>query len=59
MRGLALVALDRGRWPRLNVRKSSLEGDDQWRPWLREATGEEFIELLKLLRVDTATVGWK
>ena len=59
LRGLALVSLDRRRWPRLRIGSGTLSGDDQWRPWLREATGEEFFELLKLLGVDPAKATWQ
>jgi hypothetical protein len=59
LRGLALVSLDRKNWPRVRMGRRTVEGDDQWRPWLREATGEEFVALLKLLGVDPAKVSWK
>jgi len=59
LRGLTLVSLDRRRWPRLRLRSRVIAGDDQWRPWLREATGEEFVGLLKILGVDPAKVTWK
>ena len=59
LRGLALVALDRRRWPRLELRGRVIAGDEQWRPWLREASGEEFVALQRMLGVDPAKVKWK
>ena len=58
LRGLALVTLDRQNWPRIGIGRRTIAGDDQWRPWLREATGKEFLALLKLLGVDPAKVSW-
>jgi hypothetical protein len=58
LRGIALVTLDRKRWPRLKLRGQVISGDDQWRPWLREAGGQDFIALLRMLGVDPEKVKW-
>jgi hypothetical protein len=52
LRGLLLVALERKRWPRLNVGGKTLAGDDAWRPWLRGATSDQMREVLTELRVE-------
>jgi hypothetical protein len=50
LRGFALATLDRHHWPRLRMPGGgSVAGDDAWRPWLREATGEDLIEVLRML----------
>ena len=59
LRGLGLVSLDRRHWPRLRVGSRTVSGDDQWRPWLREATAKELAALLQLLGVDPREVSWK
>lgn len=51
LRGLALVALDRQHWPRLRVGGRTVAGDDAWRPWLREASGEQLREVVEMLPV--------
>jgi hypothetical protein len=51
LRGKALSALDRHGWPRLRMADGkAVAGDDAWRPWLREATGEELLAFLRMLR---------
>jgi hypothetical protein len=50
LRGRALAALDRKRWPRLTVAGKTVTGDEQWRPWLREADGIALANVLTLLR---------
>ena len=59
LRGLAFATLDRKRWPRLKVAGGVISGDDQWRPWLREASGEQYFVVLKALGVDPAKVSWQ
>jgi hypothetical protein len=49
LRGATLAALDRRRWPRLKLNASTIAGDEQWRPWLREATASQLAHVLKLL----------
>lgn len=50
LRGLALVDLDRARWPRLRLKNgAAVVGDDAWRPWLREANAEQLRDVLALL----------
>lgn len=50
LRGLAFVALDRKRWPRLTLSDGcTVVGDDAWRPWLREAKSELLLEVLAAL----------
>jgi len=49
LRGLALVALDRHRWPRLRAGGRTIAGDDAWRPWLRAADGDDLRRLHALL----------
>ena len=58
LRGLALVSLDRKRWPRLKLGSKVISGDEQWRPWLREASGDEFVALLPMLGVDPGKAKW-
>jgi hypothetical protein len=49
-RGLTLAALDRRHWPRLRMPGGgSVAGDDAWRLWLREASGEGLLVLLQML----------
>ena len=50
LRGLALVALDRARWPRLRLSDGSkISGDDAWPPWLRQANGAQLQDVLDRL----------
>ena len=53
--GWCLVLLDRKQWPRLNVGGGSIVGDDQWRPWLREAKASDLTSVLELLRAEVQT----
>jgi hypothetical protein len=50
LRGKALAVLDRRGWPRLRMAGGkAVAGDDAWRVWLREATAEEVLAVLRML----------
>jgi hypothetical protein len=50
LRGDVLAVLDRRGWPRLRMAGGkAVAGDDAWRQWLREATGEELLAVLRML----------
>ena len=50
LRGSALAALDRARWPRLKLSSGrEVAGDDAWRPWLRQANSDELGEVVVAL----------
>lgn len=59
LRSLAVVSLDRRRWPRLKLCGRVIAGHEQWRPRLRQAGGEEFVAFFGMLSVNAAEVIWR